>query len=281
MPRRAATPAYYIHGTTPEEQGRLSRLNTILNDGCFRELDIQAGHRILDVGCGLGQFTRRMARACGTAGYTLGIERDPSQLEKAQRLAGEAGEADIVEFRQGDATRLPLRKAEWGSFDIAHARFILEHVPHPEQVVQQMRKALKPGGLLILSDDDHDNFRLAPEPAGFHILWDAYTRSYDRAGNDPRIGRRLVSLLHQAGMDGIRNTLVFFGGNAHQPIFPVVAENVIGLLEGARSYILKERLLDPGTFDEGLASLRRWKGLPDAALWYGLCWAEGRKPLET
>ena len=270
--------SYYIHGSSPQEQQRLSLLNDILNDGCLRELHLQGGERILDVGCGLGQFTRRMAERAGPKGRVLGIERDAGQLHAARRLAQAAGQEALVEFRQGDALSLPLPDSDWNSFDIAHPRFLLEHVDRPEQVLEQMRMALRPGGLLVVSDDDHASFRPTPEPPGFAYLWEAYMRSYDRAGNDPYIGRRLVSMLHQAGLTQIRNTIVFFGGCAGQPLFPAVADNLIGILNGARDFMLEQRLIDQASFDRAVDGLLLWKTLPDAALWYGVCWAEGRKP---
>jgi len=270
-------PAYYIHGTTPEEQVRLSRLNIILNDNCMREMNLKRKECILDVGAGLGQYTRALANAAGAGSIVVGIERDPAQLATAQRLAKEDGESELVDFRLGDALSFPLSPEEWGRFDLAHTRFVLEHLPHPEKVVEQMVLAVCPGGRVILVDDDHATFMPYPMPGGFQDIWQAYLRSYDRMGNDPYIGRRLHSLLQQAGLTGIRNTLVFFGGCAGQEIFPYVAENLIGILMGARELILRENLLDEYTFDRAIESLYAWKELPDAALWYGICWAEGTK----
>lgn len=43
----------------------------------------------------------------------------------------------MKEFRQGDARKLPLRKEEWGTFDVVHTRFMLEHVPDPMDVVEE------------------------------------------------------------------------------------------------------------------------------------------------
>ena len=105
----------------------------------------------------------------------------------------------LVDFRQGQAEQLPLRENEWGTFDVAHTRFLLEHVPDPAAVVRQMIRAVRPGGRIILQDDAHDTHRLWPEPPGFGRLWSAYLRTYDRLGNDPFVGVRLVSLLVEAG----------------------------------------------------------------------------------
>ena len=90
---------------------------------------------------------------------------------------------------------LPLKDHEWGTFDVAYCRFLLEHLPDPVSAVSQMVKSVRPGGRVFLADDDHDYFHPWPEPEGFHPLWQAYVRSYEHLGNDPYIGRRLVLLL--------------------------------------------------------------------------------------
>jgi len=268
-------PSHYIHGYSSDEEHRLSLLNDVLNEASLRELGLQGGERILDVGSGPGQFTRAMARAAGRKGRVIGIERDAQQLAGASRLARDAGEENLVEFRQGDARNLPLRRDEWGAFDVAHARFLLEHVPDPAAVVSEMARALRPGGRVVVSDDDHESFRPWPEPAGFHRLWEAYLRSYDRLGNDAYIGRRLVLLLYDAGLRNIRNSGVFFGGCAGTPAFHAVADNLIGTLVGARELILSGGLLDETAYTAGMEGLNQWKAHPAGALWYATCWAEG------
>ena len=83
MNDETSEPPEYIHGSSPEEQHRLSLLNDLLNTSCLRELDLRAGENVLDLGSGLGQFTRLMARTVGTTGRVVGIERDPDQLSQA------------------------------------------------------------------------------------------------------------------------------------------------------------------------------------------------------
>jgi SAM-dependent methyltransferase len=271
-------PSSYIHGTAEEEQRRLSTLNDLINEASLRELALHGGESILDVGSGLGQFTRAMARAPGPGARVVGIERDPKQLAESRRLAREAGEEQLVEFRDGDALTLPLFGTEWGTFDIAHARFVLEHVPDPLAVVQGMVRAVRPGGRIVLEDDDHDVLRLWPEPPGVRQVWEAYCRSYDRLGNEPYVGRRLVELLHAAGAQPRRNTWIFFGACQGQLTFPALAINMFKILEGARQTVLSHKLLDPQYYDAGLEALEAWRHRAEAALWYAISWAEGTKP---
>jgi SAM-dependent methyltransferase len=268
----------YIHGTSADEQRRLSLLNDVLLNGAsLREMNLRGDERIVDFGSGLGQFTRAMARAV-PRGRVLGLERSEEQLAGAKRLAQMENEAALVEFRRGDVLNLDLRSDEWETFDVAHARFILEHVPDPLRVVQTMVRTVRRGGRIILADDDHGVLRLWPEPPGFSDLWNAYIRSYDRVGNDPYVGRRLVSLLHQAGASPTRNTWIFFGGCTGMEIFDVLTANMAGVVRSARETILGMSLFDQEAFDSVMGDYERWARRPDAAIWFAVAWAEGARP---
>ncbi|HWC65548.1 MAG TPA: methyltransferase domain-containing protein [Thermoanaerobaculia bacterium] len=265
----------YIHGTSAEEQERLARLNALLNRSSIDALGLHGGERILDVGSGLGQLTRAMGKATGRR--VVGVERSAEQRETAERLAREAGESDFGEFRDGRAEELPLARSEWGAFDLVHARFVLEHVRDPLAAVRQMVRAVRPGGRIVLEDDDHDLLRLWPEPEGVSDVWRAYMRSYETIGCDPIVGRRLVALLHEAGAHPRRNRFLFFGSCSGSADFPLYAENLAIILEQAREPIVAEGF-DGSRFDAALAGYREWAKRPDAAIWYVMAWAEGLKP---
>jgi SAM-dependent methyltransferase len=260
--------AAYLHGTSPAEQGRLSLLNRLMNEAAMRELAIRPGERIVDFGCGLAQLSLDMARAADT--LLVGIERSEEQLARAERH-------ELLDLRRGDVTSPPLHEREWGSFDLAHARFVLEHVRDPLTVVRHMVRAVRPGGRVVLQDDDHDVFRCWPEPAGFTALWRAFQRSYDRLGCDPYIGRRLVSLLHEAGAAPVRSTWIYFGSCAAEPKWAGFVENIHSQLAGTREALVSGGLLGGAGIDDALAAFRDWALRPEAAIWYAVCWAEGMR----
>lgn len=266
----------YIHGTHEEEHARLGLLNAMLNRKSLAAVAPAPGARILDVGSGAGQFTQAMAEAAGPTGFTLGIERSDEQLARAR-----ARTPSLAEFRQGDiaAAPMPLRHEEWGSFDIVHTRFLLEHLADPLAAVRQMVRAAKSGtGRIVLEDDDHAILRVEPEPPGFPALWTAYQRAFDRLGNDPSIGRRLVTLLHEAGAKPTRATLLSWSGCAGDEEFSALTRNLIEVIGTARATIVAQGLLSAARFDAAIAALWEWTAAPDAVLWYAISCVEGLAP---
>jgi SAM-dependent methyltransferase len=264
--------AHYIHGSSAEERSRLTQINKLLNEKCLAAARFKKAERVIDFGAGLGQLARAMANATGVR--VVGIEHSRAQIDEALSQANKDGEAHLLDLRLGDVEKPPLNAEEWGQFDVAHARFLLEHVPRPANVVQVMAKAVKPGGRIILADDDHDNLRLWPEPPGFSIVWDAYWRAYDRRGNDPIIGRRLVQLLHGAGVKPRRNDWIFFGACAGHPDFDGFADNLAKVIDAAVNDIVEIGVTEEVVI-AALNAFRGWRRLPDATLWHAISWAEG------
>ncbi|KAA3608698.1 MAG: methyltransferase domain-containing protein [Planctomycetota bacterium] len=270
----------YVHGTDPQEQERLSRMNAFINQPALAKLNLQGHEKVLDLGCGLAQLSAAMATVLQAAGSVLGIEQSREQLQEArQRLATDRPRLQNLELRQGNALQPPLEAGEWQQFDLVHARFLLEHLTDPMAAVEIMWEAAKPGGRLVLQDDDHQVLRMWPDVPKVMDLWQRYVALYPKRGMDPFVGRRLVQLLHQAGAEALHNDFLFFGACSGDPIFPDVVNNFAGVLVSA-----KQDLLDQGVsasfFEQTISELKQWGTRPDAALWYPICWAEGRKPIE-
>ena len=252
------TSEHYIHGSAPEEQRRLSRLNDLLNEASLRELGLRGGERILDVGSGLAQFTRAMARAAGPTGRVIGIERDrgPARRGPAGRPPPRAKAQPGRPAGQATPSICHFEPAEWGTFDLVHARYLLEHVADPLAVVRTMARAARPGGRIVLADDDHDILRLWPEPPGLTLLWQAYIRSYDRLGQRPVSS---VAAWSRSCTKPVRSRLGTIGCSSaavratrHSRISSRIwPESWLG----ARDVILATAHLTEKTFDQAIAAL--------------------------
>ena len=269
----ARSTSAYIHGTSGDEQDRLALMNDILNGRELSELALTGDERALEMGAGTGVFSRALARAV-PRGSVVAIERDAEQ----HRVAVEHNSGvPNVEVRQGDAYDPPLAADEWGAFDLVHARFLLEHLERPLDAVRIMVRAVRPGGRIVLVDDDHSLMRLDPEPDGFLELWNRYALQYESLGMDPFVGRRLVALLEAAGARPVRTSMVFYGGCSNDPGFPAVVDNLVRVVESAKERMITAGGYSAGELDRILAGVRKWAAGTNRAVWYGLPLAEGTR----
>ena len=101
--------------------------------------------RWVETACGPGLIARAIAPRVGSV---VGIDLTPAMIEKARADAAEAG-AENVSFEVGDATALDLPD---DSLDGAITRFSLHHIPAPIRVLEEMRRVVKPGGYVVVSD---------------------------------------------------------------------------------------------------------------------------------
>lgn len=101
------------------------------------------GGRCIDIGCGFGETTRRLAELVGPAGFALGTDSSPSFIEDACREAAEAG-VENVAFETADA-----QTAAWEpGYDYAFSRMGTQFFAAPVPAMRAIRGALKPGGRL-------------------------------------------------------------------------------------------------------------------------------------
>jgi SAM-dependent methyltransferase len=103
----------------------------------------QPGDRVLDVGCGFGDTTQRLAMIVGGDGEALGVDVSEPFIEAARNEAEEAG-ATNVRFEVGD-----VQATEFGeTFDYAYSRMGIMFFANPVQALRNVRQALAPGGRL-------------------------------------------------------------------------------------------------------------------------------------
>ena len=256
----------YIHGTSPEEQTRLDWMNRLHNERELDAIGLAGDERALEMGAGTGLFARALLARL-PRGSVLGIELDERQLATARATSQDCAR---LELRRGDALAPPLEPGEWGRFDLAHARFLLEHLTRPDLAVSTMARAVRPGGRVVLVDDDHDTLRVWPDAPRFTRLWRAYCEQYSLRGMDPWIGRRLAELALGAGLRPVRTEMLYFGACAGMESFPTVVDNLFGVVNGAGDDVVRSGSLSESEVQDGLRELREWATKPAAALWYAL-----------
>ena len=116
---------------------------TGVTEEAFDRLPPPAGGRCIDIGCGFGDTTQRLAELVGPEGSALGVDSSPEFIEDARAEAVGAG-AGNVEFEVADA-----QTARWEpSHDYAFSRMGTQFFAAPVPAMRAIRGALRPGGRL-------------------------------------------------------------------------------------------------------------------------------------
>jgi ubiquinone/menaquinone biosynthesis C-methylase UbiE len=197
--------------------------------------------RVLEVGCGPGFVTDRLI-GLRRDGSIVAIDNDPEMIALAQTRFG--GRDASVEFLEASVLELPFADA---TFDAATARLVFQHLPDPKRALAELHRVLRPGARLFVTDiDDGWGLLLEPEPPYLEEVTAAVAAMRSLRGGDPRIGRRLPSMLAEAGFTELALDVVALhtavdGGDSVTEILGSVA-----MLEPAVEAVLLSR----ETFDE-------------------------------
>jgi SAM-dependent methyltransferase len=226
---------------------------------------LRPGMQVLDVGCGPGSITLGLAGVVGR-GAVVGIDVDPAQVEQARALAGARGVTN-ARFEVADLYRLPFPD---GSFDAAFAHTVVMGLREPVRALAELRRVLRPGGIVGLRDPDLGTEFIAPTTPLLEQRHALLLRVREHNGGDPFVGRRLRGLLLAAGFAKAEATAsVWSAGSLEETRHRAVwlKAQLLGLARTG----LAEGWIDQETVDAMGSALDAWAERPDAfsAITYG------------
>ena len=216
----------YRHVDAAEDPGRLANhLERIASVGfvahekrrALELLELAAGTRVLDVGCGTGPELAWLAAMVGPGGKVVGLERSTALIAAARgRTAARAGGLEpehAIELVQGDACALPFGDA---AFDGCRADRTLQHVEDPDRALAEMIRVVRPGGRVVVSES----------------RWGLVAPALDQATTDgvlarlageeapaDWLGHRLPAMFERAGLDTVRSLRADYTASEHGEFF--------------------------------------------------------------
>lgn len=234
------------------------------SDEAFARYPFAKGARVLDIGCGFGDSTQRIAQLVGPSGEAVGVDCAANFVKTAAEEARAAGVAN-ASFFAADVQSDDLR----GPYDCAFARFGTMFFMMPGAAMRNIRKAIKPGGALtmivwrrrednpwlhdaelrvrqivpVVSHEDTDQVHCGPGPfamAGADMVSSmlkgaGYDRiNFERFDTDICIGRDLADAIEFAMALGPAGEIIRLAGTDGERLKPQV---VAALREALTPYV--------------------------------------------
>ncbi len=168
-------------------------------------LPIREGDLVLELACGDGAYTHRLAGRVGPSGSVVAVDLLMAYLRRASRDARSGKIATRAGFVAASFDRLPFAD---GRFDVAWCAQSLFSLPEPVDSVRRMARAVRPGGVVAVLEDDKLHQVLLPWPIEVELAvraaeWRALRDESDHPAKF-YVGRRLVGVFREAGLVDVR-----------------------------------------------------------------------------
>ncbi len=159
---------------------------------------IQTGMQVADIGCGSGKTSYTLHELAQPGGTVIGIDGSGERIDYADRTYGKYGIKFFCRDIREDLCNL-------GMFDFVWVRFILEYYRKTSfDIVKNLSKAVRPGGILCLIDLDHNCLCHYGLPKQLEkTVFSLITTLENHSDFDPFAGRKLYSHLYRLGYEDI------------------------------------------------------------------------------
>lgn len=169
-------------------------------------IPISGGMRVLDAGCGTGEWTRRLARKVGPNGKVKGVDLSPEMIRAARHRTPNAN----IEYYEGDVCEVDVGD---DSFDATFASGLMMFVRDPKKCLAELRRLTRQGGWIILTGDE-DLDAWIPYPFKVELWWefkrlmktklDKKSKQHKHFRFDQYFARSYFKVLREAGLKDIQ-----------------------------------------------------------------------------
>lgn len=185
----------YTHGHH-DSVLRSHRWRTAKNSAGYLIAHLRPEMELLDVGCGPGTITADLAELLPN-GRVVGIDSSGAVIAEATKA--HSGPENLT-FLVGDLYHLQF---DDDSFDVVHAHQVLQHLSDPVAALSEMRRVLRPTGLLAVRECDFAAMTWSPGDPRLDRWMEIYHEVTGKNGAEADAGRHLVAWTRCAGLSNI------------------------------------------------------------------------------
>ncbi len=190
----------YLHGYSSEEQKRLLYQAKMTENTIYQDVDFSNIKDVLEVGCGVGAQSEILLRRYPELKLTS-IDLNEAQISVAKEyLKGKSYCDGRYEISKMNAEFLDFGETEFGG---AFLCWVLEHVPSPKKVLSEVRRVLRPGSPVYITEVMNSSFFLDPYSPHVWKYWMAFNDFQLEQAGDPFVGAKLGNLLLSQGYKNI------------------------------------------------------------------------------
>ncbi len=189
---------------------------------------LKSGMKILDVGCGNGAITEKLAEILGNDTQITAADFDKEKIEIAKNTVGQKYKnINFIVSNISKTSEINKKK-----YDFINARFVLSHLINPKDVLQKLKKKLNPNGIIYVEDVDFDGYFCYPKCNAFEKYKEYYKKIGAKLGADPLIGPKLLRMFLNLNFKNVNvlssNQAFNYGGG--KLIAPLTFEAIAGTI---------------------------------------------------
>ncbi len=219
----------------------------LIKQRSYALMQIQSGHKVLDLGCGPGTDTIPLGPLVGVNGHVIGGDYDGAMIAEAERRAEQASVNAWVRHQQVDAVSLPFAT---DYFDSCRSERLFQHLLNPAQALSEMIRVTKPGGWVVVLDTD----------------WGTWSTDSDDSDIERRLARFMAESYLHNGYSGRKLYRLFKQQNLADityDVFPLATPNYALARQITQAERSEQQALKAGVISA--EELQRWQsGLEQA-----------------
>lgn len=219
--------------------------------------------KVLDLGCGPGGSTQILAKY-ESVDCVYGVDIEPRFIEYAKKyMCGKH-----TEYYVGDCYKIPFPD---NFFDCCYSRYVFQHLAAPEAALEEIRRVVKPGGMIGIHDVDYDLVtHFPPVPYASKIKKINYLiKKYQ--GGDIYIGRKLERLMRLSGVESVQTIMTQTDSRNDSSFIDLFINS-----ENNRDFLIEHQLMKPYEIDSFLENARKLSKDPTAYFCVGNYFVYGR-----
>ncbi len=264
---------YVLDGGSPEV-ARLRIQSLALApqaESLLDEVGVSAGWSALDLACGPIGLLRPLSARVGPEGRVVGLDLDPAEVSAARSHVHSLSLTNVTVV-EGDAYHTGFAP---NSFDLVHARFLVAPVGGAHDLLSEMIRVVRPGGIVVMEEPDSSAWSCFPESAGFARLKDVIRECFRRGGGNFDAGRELFALLRGAGLAQVRSRGVALPLHDGHPYM----RSSVQFATSLRRRILESGLMTDSELDQAVADVETAISRPETwMISFLVIQAWGQKP---